>query len=140
MIVDEKRREQLKSNLAECYSEDEIELLIAAANAAERFAFDALTMLDGWLEELGPDKPSPTLTYELAKLQIDAALRPVYDLRPDGGCPEKVWAAWNSVFDDTKSKINELYGWVPRELADHVLQAELGGAYGFLRFFGREND
>lgn len=138
MIVDEKRRERLKSNLAEFYSDDEIELLIDAANAAERFAFDALTMLDGWLEELGPDRPSPALAYELAKLQIDAALRPVYDLRPNGGCPRKVRAAWNAVFYDTKSKINELYGWVPRELSEHVRQAELDGTYRFVRYFGRQ--
>jgi hypothetical protein len=138
MIVDEKRREQLKSDLAEFYSDDAIELLISAANSAERYAFDALTMLEGWLEELGPDRPSPELTYELARLQLDAVLRPVYDSRPDYGCPESVCGIYNDVLYDVESKINELYGWVPRKLAEHVRQAEVDGTYKFLRYYDRK--
>lgn len=138
MIVDENRRKQLKSDLAEFYSDDALELLIATANCAERSAFSALTMLEGWLEELGADRPSPELTYELAKLQIDAVLRPVYDSRPDYGCPESVWAAYNDVLYDVESKTNELYGWVPRKLAEHVRQAEIDGTYNFLRYYDRK--
>lgn len=138
MIVDEKRREQLKSDLGEFYSDAAFELLIAAANAAERYAFSALTMLEGWLEELGPDRPSPELTYELAKLQIDAVLRPVYDARPDYGCPASVWSAYNNVLYGVESKINELYGWVPRALAEHVRQAEIDGTYKFLRYYDKK--
>lgn len=135
MIVDEKRREQLKSDLGEFYSDAAFELLVAAANAAERYAFSALTMLEGWLEELGPERPSPNLAYELAKLQIDAVLRPVYDARPDYGCPASVWTAYNGVLHEVESKINELYGWVPRELSEHVRQAEQEGTYKFLRYW-----
>lgn len=138
MIVDEKRRKQLKSDLAKCYSEDEIELLIAAANSAEKFAFYAITKLDGWLEELGPDRPSPMLAYELAKLQLDAAIRPVYDARPGYGCSENAWKAWKSVYDDVDLRLCERFSWVPRKLAEHVLQAEQEGTYKFLKYLGRE--
>lgn len=138
MIVDEKRRKQLKSDLAEICSDEEIELLIAAANGAERFAYDALKIIEGWLEELGADRPSPVLAYELAKLQLKAAIEPVYNARPGYGCSENAWRAWSSVYEDVKLRLCELYSWVPRELAEHVLQAEQEGTYKFLKYYDKK--